>query len=211
VLPSVCHRSHSWNTTDPQARPTSRVSGGSDVSASRIPASYRPGPARTAPRRCAIVHRTRPRPPLSGRQCGHGLHAKVPPTGLRFFAHDHGAADYRRAGRRARDERRRQDPRGVGGENGATTADDLTERTAPMAGDGVPVTDEHRSPRPPSPHHPPARPDAGDDVGRKAFRGLRSRLASFWARWESHLGAPLVRDSGAWLRWHIDEFWSVRV
>lgn len=39
------------------------------------------------------LHRRRPRPPLSCRECGHGLHAKVSPTGLRFFAHDRGAPE----------------------------------------------------------------------------------------------------------------------
>ncbi|MFF3069459.1 competence protein CoiA [Kitasatospora sp. NPDC057936] len=37
------------------------------------------------------VHRARPRVPLACPECGHGLHAKVSPTGLRFFAHDRGA------------------------------------------------------------------------------------------------------------------------
>ncbi|MFE7589359.1 competence protein CoiA family protein [Kitasatospora sp. NPDC057512] len=35
-----------------------------------------------------MVHRTRPRTPLACMECGHGLHAKVSPRGLRFFAHD---------------------------------------------------------------------------------------------------------------------------
>jgi hypothetical protein len=39
------------------------------------------------------LHRKKPRPPLSCRECGHGLHAKVSPTGLRFFAHDRGAPE----------------------------------------------------------------------------------------------------------------------
>jgi competence protein CoiA len=34
------------------------------------------------------VHRARPRVPLRCRECAHGVHAKVSPTGLRFFAHD---------------------------------------------------------------------------------------------------------------------------
>lgn len=37
------------------------------------------------------IHRARPRAPLTCRECGHGLHAKLSPRGLRFFAHD-GAA-----------------------------------------------------------------------------------------------------------------------
>ncbi|MEY9912842.1 hypothetical protein ABIA35_009109 [Catenulispora sp. MAP12-49] len=37
------------------------------------------------------VHRSRPREVLSCRHCGHRLHAKVSPNGLRFFAHDAGA------------------------------------------------------------------------------------------------------------------------
>lgn len=37
------------------------------------------------------LHRARPRPSLSCRECGHGLHAKVSAAGLRFFAHDAGA------------------------------------------------------------------------------------------------------------------------
>lgn len=37
------------------------------------------------------IHRARPRAPLTCRECGHGLHAKVSPTGLRFFAHDRSA------------------------------------------------------------------------------------------------------------------------
>ncbi|MDH6709845.1 competence protein CoiA [Kitasatospora sp. MAA19] len=36
----------------------------------------------------SLVHRTRPRTPLVCLECGHGLHAKVSPRGLRFFAHD---------------------------------------------------------------------------------------------------------------------------
>ena len=36
----------------------------------------------------ATVHRARPRVTLMCRECGHGLHAKVSPKGLRFFAHD---------------------------------------------------------------------------------------------------------------------------
>lgn len=40
------------------------------------------------------LHRVRqPRPPLTCHECGHGLHAKVSPTGLRFFAHVRGAPD----------------------------------------------------------------------------------------------------------------------
>ena len=37
------------------------------------------------------IHRARPRAPLTCRECGHGLHAKVSPKGLRFFAHDRAA------------------------------------------------------------------------------------------------------------------------
>jgi competence protein CoiA len=35
-----------------------------------------------------VVHRARPRVAIDCPQCGHGLHAKVSPLGLRFFAHD---------------------------------------------------------------------------------------------------------------------------
>lgn len=48
--------------------------------------------------RWADVHRVRPRAPLRCRECGHGLHAKVSPRGLRFFAHDRGAPDCSQAG-----------------------------------------------------------------------------------------------------------------
>ena len=34
------------------------------------------------------IYKARPRPPLSCRECGHGLHAKVSRQGMRFFAHD---------------------------------------------------------------------------------------------------------------------------
>lgn len=34
------------------------------------------------------VYKVRPRAPLTCRGCGHGLHAKVSPNGLRFFSHD---------------------------------------------------------------------------------------------------------------------------
>lgn len=37
------------------------------------------------------VYRVRPRVVMSCRTCGHGLHAKVSSTGLRFFAHDRNA------------------------------------------------------------------------------------------------------------------------
>ena len=38
-----------------------------------------------------VIHRARPRAPLTCRECGHGLHAKLSPKGLRFFAHDRAA------------------------------------------------------------------------------------------------------------------------
>ena len=41
----------------------------------------------------SAVHRVRPRAPLSCRECGHGLHAKLSPRGLRFFAHDPAAPE----------------------------------------------------------------------------------------------------------------------
>ncbi len=37
------------------------------------------------------IHRARPRAPLTCRECGHGLHAKLSTKGLRFFAHDRAA------------------------------------------------------------------------------------------------------------------------
>ncbi|MFD5615154.1 competence protein CoiA [Kitasatospora sp. NPDC127060] len=37
------------------------------------------------------VHRARPRVPLGCPECGHGVHAKVSPTGMRFFSHDRGS------------------------------------------------------------------------------------------------------------------------
>jgi hypothetical protein len=37
------------------------------------------------------IHRARPRAPLTCRECGHGLPAKLSPKGLRFFAHDRAA------------------------------------------------------------------------------------------------------------------------
>ncbi|MFE4517550.1 competence protein CoiA [Kitasatospora sp. NPDC056783] len=37
------------------------------------------------------VHRARPRVPLRCPECGHGVHAKVSPTGMRFFSHDRGS------------------------------------------------------------------------------------------------------------------------
>ncbi|MFB7669042.1 competence protein CoiA [Kitasatospora sp. NPDC056138] len=37
------------------------------------------------------VHRVRPRAPLTCPECRHGMHAKVSPHGMRFFAHDRGA------------------------------------------------------------------------------------------------------------------------
>ncbi|MEU5476788.1 competence protein CoiA family protein [Streptomyces mirabilis] len=39
----------------------------------------------------SAIHRVRPPAPLACRECGHGMHAKVSPLGLRFFAHVHGA------------------------------------------------------------------------------------------------------------------------
>lgn len=36
--------------------------------------------------------------PLTCRECGHGLHAKLSPKGLRFFAHDAAAPDCSLAG-----------------------------------------------------------------------------------------------------------------
>jgi len=39
------------------------------------------------------IHRARPRAPLTCRECGHRLHAKLSPKGLRFFAHDRAAPD----------------------------------------------------------------------------------------------------------------------
>lgn len=44
------------------------------------------------------IHKTRPRVALTCRGCGHSLHAKVSPTGLRFFAHDAGQSDCPTAG-----------------------------------------------------------------------------------------------------------------
>lgn len=44
------------------------------------------------------IHKTRPRAPLVCRGCGHALHAKVSPTGLRFFAHDAAQSDCPTAG-----------------------------------------------------------------------------------------------------------------
>lgn len=44
------------------------------------------------------IHKTRPRAPLVCRGCGHGLHAKVSPTGVRFFAHDAAQSDCPTAG-----------------------------------------------------------------------------------------------------------------
>lgn len=46
----------------------------------------------------ADVHRVRPPEPLTCDECQHGMHAKVSPTGLRFFAHDAGAPDCASAG-----------------------------------------------------------------------------------------------------------------
>ncbi|MEU6370858.1 hypothetical protein ABZ876_35365 [Streptomyces sp. NPDC046931] len=39
----------------------------------------------------SAIHRVRPPVPLACRECGHGMHAKVSPLGLRFFAHAPGA------------------------------------------------------------------------------------------------------------------------
>lgn len=44
------------------------------------------------------VHRVRPLAPLSCDECRHPMHAKVSPTGLRFFAHTPGAPDCAAAG-----------------------------------------------------------------------------------------------------------------
>ncbi len=46
----------------------------------------------------ARIHKTGPRVALTCRGCGHGLHAKVSPTGLRFFAHDAAQSDCPTAG-----------------------------------------------------------------------------------------------------------------
>jgi competence protein CoiA len=46
----------------------------------------------------SAVHRARPRVPLTCRECGHGVHAKLSPKGLRFFAHDAVAPDCSLAG-----------------------------------------------------------------------------------------------------------------
>jgi competence protein CoiA len=37
-----------------------------------------------------LVHKVRPRVALRCRECGHGVHAKISPRGLRYFAHDPG-------------------------------------------------------------------------------------------------------------------------
>jgi len=44
------------------------------------------------------IHRARPRAPLTCRECGHRLHAKLSPKGLRFFAHDRAAPDCEKSG-----------------------------------------------------------------------------------------------------------------
>lgn len=44
------------------------------------------------------VYKTRPRAPLTCRGCGQGLHAKISPGGLRFFAHDAAQSDCPTAG-----------------------------------------------------------------------------------------------------------------
>jgi len=46
----------------------------------------------------SAIHRARPRAPLCCRECGHGLHAKLSPKGLRFFAHDAAAPNCSLAG-----------------------------------------------------------------------------------------------------------------
>lgn len=46
----------------------------------------------------SAIHRARPRAPLTCRECGHGLHAKLSAKGLRFFAHDAAAPDCSLAG-----------------------------------------------------------------------------------------------------------------
>lgn len=44
------------------------------------------------------MYKVRPRAPLTCRGCGHGLHAKVSPNGLRFFSHDAAQSDCPTAG-----------------------------------------------------------------------------------------------------------------
>lgn len=44
------------------------------------------------------VYKVRPRAPLTCRGCGHGLHAKISPNGLRFFSHDAAQSDCPTAG-----------------------------------------------------------------------------------------------------------------
>lgn len=44
------------------------------------------------------IYKVRPRAPLTCRGCGHGLHAKVSPNGLRFFSHDAAQSDCPTAG-----------------------------------------------------------------------------------------------------------------
>ncbi|WP_431676030.1 competence protein CoiA [Kitasatospora sp. KL5] len=46
----------------------------------------------------AAVHRARPRVPLTCPECGHGVHAKLSPARMRFFAHDAGAPQCTLAG-----------------------------------------------------------------------------------------------------------------
>ena len=46
----------------------------------------------------ARIYKVRPREPLTCRGCGHGLHAKVSPNGLRFFSHDAAQSDCPTAG-----------------------------------------------------------------------------------------------------------------
>jgi competence protein CoiA len=44
------------------------------------------------------IYKARPRAPLACRGCGHGLHAKISPSGLRFFSHDAAQSDCPNAG-----------------------------------------------------------------------------------------------------------------
>lgn len=44
------------------------------------------------------IYKVRPRAPLNCRGCGHGMHAKISPNGLRFFSHDAAPSDCPTAG-----------------------------------------------------------------------------------------------------------------